>query len=431
MTGSIVFDDVWKKFRRGERHDSLRDLVPSILGRVVGRGRRPDKAELGARDFWAVSGISFEVRPGEALGIIGPNGAGKSTILKLLTRILRPTRGHCAVRGRVGALIEVAAGFHPDLTGRENVFLQGAIVGMKRAEIARKFDQIVEFAGVGEFIDTQVKRYSSGMNARLGFSIAAHLDPDALIIDEVLSVGDIHFQERCIERMREFKRLGTAIVFVSHNLQAVATLCDRALYLKGSVQAFGRPDEVLTTYVESTRPPSQSADRGAIRIESAELVGRNGKAATVAPGARLTLRVSFAVTEPVADFHFGFFIHRSTDALLVYDGNVQGHELGLVSVEPGDSFTVDFDFVPNFTRGQYDVGCHVFHNPTSRYLDSLRPAAIVTVQEYRTVTGIADVELSCRLRAPGGVDTAVAAPRPSRERGAFDGDTGARAGSGR
>ena len=162
MTGSIVFDDVWKKFRRGERHDSLRDVVPAMLRRLVGRGRRVDEAALDARDFWAVKGTSFEVRAGEALGIIGPNGAGKSTILKLLTRILKPTRGHCSVEGRVGALIEVAAGFHPDLTGRENVYLQGAIVGMKRAEISRKFDQIVEFAGVGEFIDTPVKRFSSG-----------------------------------------------------------------------------------------------------------------------------------------------------------------------------------------------------------------------------------------------------------------------------
>ena len=171
---TILFEQVWKKFRRGERHDSLRDFFPSAARRLMGT-RRSDPHE---RDFWVIQDVSFAVHPGEAIGIVGPNGAGKSTVLKLLTKILRPTRGRCEVRGRVGALIEVAAGFHPDLTGRENIYLQGAILGIKRFEVSRKFDQIVEFAGVDDFIDTQVKRYSSGMNARLGFSIAAHMDPD-------------------------------------------------------------------------------------------------------------------------------------------------------------------------------------------------------------------------------------------------------------
>src|SRR5436190_41206 len=225
---AVVFEGIWKKFRRGERHDSLRDLVPA-LARGLARRRRP--LDLAEQEFWAVRDVSFEVGPGEALGIIGPNGAGKSTILKLLTKILRPTRGRMELQGRVGALIEVAAGFHPDLTGRENVFLQGAIMGMTRAEIARKFADIVEFAGVQEFIDTPVKRYSSGMNARLGFAIAAHLEPDVLLIDEVLSVGDMGFQQRCIERMGAFKKQGVTILFVSHNLQAVAGLCERALFL--------------------------------------------------------------------------------------------------------------------------------------------------------------------------------------------------------
>ncbi|HEU4586647.1 MAG TPA: ATP-binding cassette domain-containing protein, partial [Gemmatimonadaceae bacterium] len=184
---AVVFDGVWKKFRRGERADSLRDLIPAVTRRIV-RGKPPaDELEDGSGDFWALRDVSFEVRPGEALGIIGPNGAGKSTVLKLLTKILKPTRGTSRVHGRTGALIEVAAGFHADLTGRENIYLQGAILGMKRTEIARTMDDIIEFADLGEFIDTPVKRFSSGMSARLGFSIAAHLDPDVLIIDEVLS----------------------------------------------------------------------------------------------------------------------------------------------------------------------------------------------------------------------------------------------------
>ena len=201
MSGpAIEANGLWKKFHRGERHDSLRDLVPALAGRLVGRGA-PTTSELGAGDFWAVQDVSFQVQPGEALGIIGPNGAGKSTMLKLLNRILRPTRGDLRLNGRVAALIEVAAGFHLDLTGRENVYLQGAIMGMKRREVDRQMASIIDFAGVERAIDTPVKRYSSGMNARLGFSIAAHLEPDIMLIDEVLSVGDMAFQDKCVQRM--------------------------------------------------------------------------------------------------------------------------------------------------------------------------------------------------------------------------------------
>lgn len=196
--GSVLFDNVSKKFARGERVNSLRDLLPAVMSSVA---RRRQTMPLNTEEFWALRNVSFEVKAGQALGIIGPNGAGKSTALKVLTRILRPDIGRSVVRGRVGALVEIASGFHADLTGRENVFMQAAIMGMKRVEVQRKFDEIVDFAGVGEFIDTPVKRYSSGMNARLGFSVAAHLDPDVLLIDEVLSVGDLSFQEKCYERM--------------------------------------------------------------------------------------------------------------------------------------------------------------------------------------------------------------------------------------
>src|SRR5438034_8166142 len=215
---AVMFDGVWKKFRRGERHDSLRDLIPAIARGVLGRRRSND---LHDEEFWAVRDVSFEVQPGEALGIIGPNGAGKSTTLKLLTKILKPTQGRCEVRGRAGALIEVAAGFHPDLTGRENVYLQGAIMGMKRAEIVRKFAEIVEFAGVSDFVDTQVKHYSSGMQARLGFAVAAHLEPEVLLIDEVLAVGDLAFQHKVFERLKAMVRREIPVVIVSHQLDRV------------------------------------------------------------------------------------------------------------------------------------------------------------------------------------------------------------------
>src|SRR5262245_49533902 len=220
---------VSKKFRRGELYDSLRDLIPAVTSRLF-HTRRTEALEQ--REFWAVRDVSFSVERGEAFGIIGANGAGKSTILKLLTGIMRPTMGSIRVAGRVSALIEVSAGFHPDLTGRENVYLNGAILGMSRDEIRRRFDAIVEFSGLEEFIDTPVKRYSSGMFARLGFSVAAHVDPDVLLVDEVLSVGDYLFQRKCVERMNEVIAGGATVIFVSHNLQAVANLCPRSLLLE-------------------------------------------------------------------------------------------------------------------------------------------------------------------------------------------------------
>jgi ABC-type polysaccharide/polyol phosphate transport system ATPase subunit len=243
----VVFDGVWKKFRRGERHDSLRDLFPSMMKRLA-RGGSND--ELDEKEFWVLRDVSFTVDTGQALGIIGPNGAGKSTTLKLLTKILRQDRGTVRVHGRIGALIEIAAGFHPDLSGRENVYLQGAIMGMRRAEIARKFDEIVEFAGVAEFIDTPVKRYSSGMNARLGFAIAAHLEPDVLIIDEVLSVGDFKFQSRAFAKISELVKRETPVVVVSHQLDQIAALCSQAILLdRGRVIEAGSPQTCIRRYL--------------------------------------------------------------------------------------------------------------------------------------------------------------------------------------
>ncbi len=244
----IEFHHVWKRFRRGELHDSLRDLVPALGRRLLGRS--PPSDALRAGDFWALKDVSFEVAPGHALGILGPNGAGKSTILKILSRILRPNAGSCRVRGRIGALIEVAAGFHPDLTGRENVFLQGAIMGMSAADTLRKFDEVVEFSGIGEFIDTPVKRYSSGMSARLGFAIAVHLDPDVLIIDEVLAVGDYSFHQQAFGRIQELVHRDIPVVVVSHQLDRVAELCTHAILLnRGEIVHRGSAAECIAAYV--------------------------------------------------------------------------------------------------------------------------------------------------------------------------------------
>jgi ABC-type polysaccharide/polyol phosphate transport system ATPase subunit len=384
-----------KRFRRGERADSLRDLLPALAHRVRrAHAERPN----GADEFWALKDVDFTVRPGEALGVIGPNGAGKSTLLKLLTRILRPTSGHCAVHGRVGALIEVAAGFHGDLTGRENVFLQGAVMGMRRREVARVFDDIVAFAGVGPFIDTPVKRYSSGMHARLGFPIAAHMEPQVLIVDEILAVGDLAFQERCVERMRDFKRRGTAIVFVSHNMQAVATLCERGLYLQSTVRSHGPARDVIRDYVvaganQRVAPHGEILDIVETKVfdASGPLVG------AIAPGAEFTVEVTCAAHRDVRDLDVGILLHRATDNMIVYHGGVDPARLGMTHVSAGQRFTFRFRFRANLVGGLYYFACQVYHSPTQEQLSRVSPAAMLTVDDRSGVTGIADLAMSCSL----------------------------------
>jgi ABC-2 type transport system ATP-binding protein len=238
----LQFEGVSKSYRIQSEAESRN----SGLRARVQRLRSPKQ------DFWAVKDVSFEVQRGESLGIIGHNGAGKSTILKLLSNITTPTRGEITINGRLSALLEVGSGFHPELTGRENIYLSGSILGMRRAEITTKLDSIVDFSGVRPFIDVPVKRYSSGMYVRLGFSITAHLDPDILLLDEVLAVGDMQFQEKCKKRIAELHRRGTTLVFISHDLTAVRNLCQRVLLLhKGEILQEGPPDEIIRRYTET------------------------------------------------------------------------------------------------------------------------------------------------------------------------------------
>ncbi len=246
---AIEVEGLGKRFEIGDDQAGYMLLTESIAQRVKALGRRPAKKE-----FWALRDINFEVERGKTLGVVGHNGAGKSTLLKILSRITPPTEGRAHLRGRVGALLEVGTGFHPELTGRENVFLNGAILNMKRREIIDRFDEIVEFADIGPFIDTPVKHYSSGMQLRLAFSVAAHLEPEILIVDEVLSVGDMAFQEKCLGRMEAASKAGRTVVFISHNLGAVSSLCDEAILLsKGRMEATGTPDDVIRTYAATAR----------------------------------------------------------------------------------------------------------------------------------------------------------------------------------
>ncbi len=233
------------QFRTG--YGTLRDSLADAAGRLVGNKPRASREEI-----WALQDVSFRVNESEVLGIIGRNGAGKSTLLKVLTRITSPTSGRAEIRGRVGSLLEVGTGFHPELTGRENVYLNGSILGMKRRELTRKLPDIVEFAGIERFMDTPVKRYSSGMYVRLAFSVAAHLEPEILLVDEVLAVGDAEFQKRCLGRMEDLSQAGRTVLFVSHNMQAISQLCDRTiLFGGGRIVRDGESSEVVAHYLQT------------------------------------------------------------------------------------------------------------------------------------------------------------------------------------
>jgi len=248
---AIRVDGLGKRYQIGvaqERHDTLRDAVMAGLKKPLGwlhrNGPQPDESVI-----WALKDVSFEVKQGEVVGIIGRNGAGKSTLLKILSRITRPTEGYADVYGRVGSLLEVGTGFHPELTGRENIYLNGAILGMARKEIERKFDEIVDFAEIEKFIDTPVKRYSSGMYVRLAFAVAAHMEPEILVVDEVLAVGDIAFQKKCLGKMEDVAQRGRTVLFVSHNMAAIEHLCTRGIMLEyGEVALDSTVSNVVAQY---------------------------------------------------------------------------------------------------------------------------------------------------------------------------------------
>lgn len=388
---AVVFDRVWKKFSRAQKFNSLRDLVPAMVSGLTSRRRVED---LTGQEFWALKDVSFDVQPGQALGIIGPNGAGKSTALKVLTRILRPDKGASVVRGRVGALVEIAAGFHPDLTGRENVFMQGAIMGMRRAEIARKFDAIVDFAGVGEFIDTPVKRFSSGMNARLGFAVAAHLDPDVLLIDEVLSVGDLSFQEKCYERMSSFVKSGIAVVFVSHNLSAISALCDRVLVLRrGGVETLGPTQDAITVYagmVQSAQSHGHAGYELAVKVEDA-----NGSPVTeLDAGSAIVVQCRSAAVPAAGFLHTELQVRHLESGTVIYRCQSGAAGAAPISLSPGDALEARWRVKANLGRGHYAVTAALL-NEQHRWVAVSAPA-LLTVNERQSEQSVVFLDAQCQ-----------------------------------
>ena len=346
--GTIRFDRVTKRFARGSYHDSMRDL----LGGVFRRSSRDERRGW----FDALADVSFEVARGESVGVIGPNGSGKSTALKLMTGIFLPTSGEVTVAGRVAPLIEVGAGFHPDLTGRENIWLNGQITGMSKDEIASRLDAIAEFSGLGEFLDTPVKRYSSGMYMRLGFSIAAHMPADVLLVDEVLAVGDVAFRAKCVERMRQLRAEGRTIVFVSHHAAQVRSVCGRVVYLnKGKVVFDGDPlegtrryeSDVLSGRVGGTPAHGLAGEDAPARLVATSVLAdasdEGHVATTDAPlEIRVTCRVPRALAEPP---HLSVGLLRG-DGVVACVLNTREKDFALPRTEGTHSVVARFERLP-------------------------------------------------------------------------------------
>ena len=387
----LCFDRIWKKFRRGEqKHDSLRDLIPAVAKKLF-KLRRPE--ELRDQEFWAIKDVSFQVERGEALGIIGPNGAGKSTALKLLSGILTPDRGKISVSGRLSALIEVGAGFHPDLTGRENIYLNGAILGMKRKEMDRKLDDIVAFSELSEFLDTPVKRYSSGMYARLGFSVAAHVDPDILLVDEVLSVGDWAFQRKCLEKMEDFVKKGVTIIFISHNLQAVVNLCSRALLLqKGTVVESGPTGQIVRRYLSEAASPTRGDVRDrTIWIECVTVMDEEGKEAdffTAGDKVSVIINVRSNVKEDGLAVTLDFLDENNRS---VFNTSSERLGYGVFAAAPGDSKFFRYDIILHLVEGSFFLKVEVKNYRVERSFDVLFPAASIFVHSDKGIKGTANL----------------------------------------
>ena len=357
---AIRGEGLGKRYRIGqqERYLALRDVLARALKAPWGLfGANGSNSNHRPQHIWALKDVGFEIKQGEIVGLIGRNGAGKTTLLKILARVTKPTTGHAEVRGRVGSLLEVGTGFHPELTGRENVYLSGAILGMKRSEIVAKFDEIVAFADVAKFIDTPLKYYSSGMNTRLAFSVAAHLEPEILLVDEVLSVGDAAFQKKCIGKMGEVTKTGRTVVFVSHQMNQIRRLCERAIWLDGGrVRQTGPTEQVLAAYEEQMASLARADTDSHTSTQGAAFLGwevvepRGALSNSVASGQRpVSLKVRLKTSSA---------IERGLLTALVSDADgrlLSGWAFNNLSLKPGlYDVLLEFSSLP-LRPGAYDL----------------------------------------------------------------------------
>jgi len=351
-TPAIIVEGVGKRYRLGEIGGAgLRRAAARVLRHA--REARPT--------LWALRDVELRIDQGEVVGIIGRNGAGKSTLLKILARITEPTAGVSRTRGRVGALLEVGTGFHPELTGRENVFLNGAILGMSTAEVRQRFDEIIDFAGVARFVDTPLKRYSSGMELRLAFAVAAHLEPDVIVVDEVLAVGDAEFQRRCLGRMSELTEEGRTVLFVTHDHGAMARLVSRVVWLEaGQVVADGPPPEVLRDYLGSVpavragQPMAAVRRAGAVVVKSVDVFSQAAQR-RIDPvrGSPLHLSLGFELTEPVTGLDLGFYLKSEDGTWLLNEAWSDDH--GAMPVDRPSEYTATLVVPPVLTAGRYTL----------------------------------------------------------------------------
>lgn len=337
----------------GHAKSFLRKASDLVKGRAIISGANIE-------EFWALSDVNFDVARGEIVGIIGRNGAGKSTLLKILSRITEPTVGRVRLKGRVASLLEVGTGFHPELTGRENILLNGAILGMSRAEIARQFDEIVAFAEVEKFLDTPVKRYSSGMYIRLAFAVAAHLEPEILIIDEVLAVGDAEFQKKCLGKMQEVSRGGRTVLFVSHNMAAIETLCSKAIYLRGGrVQSVGSVESQVGQYMaDFARSPSTERPFPRKLAPDVELTDFSFSPSPVVSGDSVGFRIALQTPEPAAVKELAVLLYSALGtrvAILDLRSNAMSNAVG-----PGNPWVVEGTIESlALVEGDYTAGLYV------------------------------------------------------------------------
>jgi ABC-type polysaccharide/polyol phosphate transport system ATPase subunit len=358
---SVVVSGLGKRYRVGARSGAS-NLREHLTARV-----RQNKDQ--AREVWALRGVSFSIDQGEVVGIIGRNGAGKSTLLKILARITVPTEGAARMRGRIGSLLEVGTGFHEELTGRENIFLNGAILGMGRHEIRRQFDAIVDFSGVSRYLDTPIKRYSSGMKLRLAFAVAAHLEPEVIIVDEVLAVGDAEFQRRCLGRMSELHDSGRTVLFVSHDLGAVAQLCPRTLWIDGGRLHLDAPTEdVIAAYQRSFGTTEagiglhRPMEAGPVTLESVRLVDPAGQTiATPRRGDEYLVEVQFSASAGLAGLDLAVYL-VNTGGMRVLDESVSDRPELIGTLSDAGRYRVLLDIPPYLSSGEYAVGIWIGTN---------------------------------------------------------------------
>lgn len=386
---TVRFEDVSKRYRLNSGQASLRDVVASFSNKLRHR------ADSDEGHFWALKNFSFEVHRGEALGLVGPNGAGKTTTLKLLSQITRPTTGKISLDGRFSSLIELGAGFHPDLSGRENVFLNGVILGLTQRQIKDRFDEIVAFSELERFIDMPVKRYSSGMYARLGFAVAAHVDPDIMFVDEVLAVGDASFQQKCYDFLHRYVKGGKTTIFVSHNLYVIEQLCDRVIWVeRGQMVKTGSPAEVLTAYLDSQEQRALKAstqieaETEQIRVTALDFIDDAGQVRdTFQPGEDVIVRMHYQ-TGPNG-IHAPHFVVAVSDAQggpplflasMLIDSNTPGHLQGTGTVR------CRFKDIPLRPRA-YQVWGEVWGSDRAKLLVTWQRMGLFRVEDPSIVVG--------------------------------------------